>query len=192
MHKTSYPIELSTDPAAAIVYLDQRLPFQEHSQRIQIHADQIDTLIEWLRDAKDLLSVRGEQDSLFLPQVVGEGHGLLVASRVLPVRVGGEAVRRHQGGDALFVHAAVRAAFHRSGRAVRVECLGLAQRCGAGPSSEKERPPSSRRRGAGGSRRTWGRRPRAFSLPRRLLCRKAGSAGCATHNPHGPPGRSWG
>lgn len=60
MHKTVFEIELTTDQADPILYLDQRLPFQEHSQRIQVHADQIDSLIEWLRDAKELLSARGE------------------------------------------------------------------------------------------------------------------------------------
>lgn len=60
MHKTVFEIELTTDQADPIVYLDQRLPFQEHSQRIQIHADQIETLVAWLREAKELLAARGE------------------------------------------------------------------------------------------------------------------------------------
>lgn len=60
MHKMVYEIELTTDEVDPILYLDQRLPFQEHSQRIQIHADQIDALVEWLRDAKELLGARGE------------------------------------------------------------------------------------------------------------------------------------
>jgi hypothetical protein len=60
VHKTLFEIELSTDPADPVLYLDQRLPFQEHSQRIRIHADQIDTLIGWLREAKDMLTARRE------------------------------------------------------------------------------------------------------------------------------------
>lgn len=60
MHKTLFEIELGTDPADPVLYLDQRLPFQEHFQRIRIHADQIDTLIEWLGEAEGILSVRGE------------------------------------------------------------------------------------------------------------------------------------
>ncbi len=37
MHKIVFEIELTTDQADPILYLDQRLPFQEHSQRIQVH-----------------------------------------------------------------------------------------------------------------------------------------------------------
>jgi len=55
MHRKTYEIELSTDDADPVVYLDQRLPFQPHAQRIQIHVDQIDALVEWLRDARELL-----------------------------------------------------------------------------------------------------------------------------------------
>ncbi|MDW7711064.1 MAG: hypothetical protein SCH98_11370 [Deferrisomatales bacterium] len=60
MHKKVFEIELTTDRVDPVLYLDQRLPFQGHSQRIQVHADQIDDLIRWLREAKDLLTARGE------------------------------------------------------------------------------------------------------------------------------------
>jgi hypothetical protein len=60
MHRKVYEIELSTDDADPILYLDQRLPFQARSERIQIHVDQIDTVVRWLQEAKELLGVRGE------------------------------------------------------------------------------------------------------------------------------------